>query len=159
MDNINPWIIIGNKSTSLSEKKSENTHEWVCYIKSVDTDLSSLLEKVSFKLHESFQNPLRTVSEFPFEIKESGWGEFEIQIKLHFRNSNIKPLLTYHMLKLYPETDRTDQNVVISERFERLIFNSANIDDVLPEGSLVVAKENEEYEKLSGLLVSINHET
>lgn len=154
----NPWIIIGNKSIPLIEKLNENTHEWTCYVKSFDFDLNNIFEKVSFKLHESFQNPLRIVLEPPFEIKETGWGEFEIQIKLHFRNANIKPLLVYHMLKLYPDIDRTDQNTVISERIERLITNSSNVDDTLPENNIITSKEREEYEKLSDLLVSVSHE-
>ena len=45
----------------------------------------------------------------PFEISETGWGEFELAIKLHFvPESNEKPVPLYHNLRLHPyEEDGT----------------------------------------------------
>ena len=28
----------------------------------------------------------------PYEVKETGWGEFEIQIKIYFQDSSEKPV-------------------------------------------------------------------
>jgi transcription initiation factor IIF auxiliary subunit len=36
-------------------------------------------------LHESFQNPRRDVEMPPYELTETGWGEFDIVVVLHFR--------------------------------------------------------------------------
>ena len=33
----------------------------------------------------------RVVSKPPYEVKETGWGEFEIQIKIYFNDLNEKP--------------------------------------------------------------------
>ena len=37
-------------------------------------------QKVTFNLHVSFQNPSRTIEKPPFELTETGWGEFEIGV-------------------------------------------------------------------------------
>lgn len=67
------------------------------------TDLSYMIKKVSFKLHDSYPNPLRIVEHHPFEINETGWGEFIVNIKIHFRqDANEKPLQLQHPLKLHP---------------------------------------------------------
>lgn len=38
--------------------------------------------QVVFHLHPTFPNPHREVTQHPFEIEESGWGEFDIQISV-----------------------------------------------------------------------------
>lgn len=39
----------------------------------------------------------------PFQVTETGWGEFDIQIRIMFvPESGEKPLTTYHRLKLHP---------------------------------------------------------
>jgi hypothetical protein len=35
--------------------------------------------QVTFTLHSSFTNPIRVVEQQPFELTESGWGEFEVR--------------------------------------------------------------------------------
>jgi YEATS domain-containing protein 4 len=40
-------------------------------------DISYFVSKVVFFLHESFAQPVRTVTEPPFELSENGWGEFD----------------------------------------------------------------------------------
>jgi len=43
----------------------------------------------------------RVVSKPPYEVSESGWGEFEIQIKIYFNDLTEKPVTIYHGLKLF----------------------------------------------------------
>lgn len=39
----------------------------------------------------------------PFQVTETGWGEFDIQIKIFFvPESGEKPVATFHRLKLHP---------------------------------------------------------
>lgn len=42
------------------------------------------------------------VSEFPFELKETGWGEFDLVFRVLFRSPGIPPVDIMHRLKLYP---------------------------------------------------------
>lgn len=93
----------------------------------------SFIKKVVFKLHDTIRNPLRTVEEPPFEITETGWGEFEVIIKIFFlTEANEKPVQFYHHLKLHPYNGVGPNNgipkvrengVVESILYDELIFN------------------------------------
>jgi len=66
-------------------------------------DISYFIKRVSFKLHETYPNPNRNIDKPPFEVSETGWGEFEIQIRITFvAEANEKPISFYHHLKLHP---------------------------------------------------------
>lgn len=86
--------------------------------------MSAYVKKIQFKLHESYGNPLRggfcisavvprtgllfwlyhgintsmlpiaVVTKPPYEITETGWGEFEIIIKIFFIDPNERPVST-----------------------------------------------------------------
>lgn len=95
------------------------------------TDLQPWLKKVQFKLHETYPQSLRTIEAAPFQVSETGWGEFEVSLKLYFSElSHEKPQTVYHMLKLHPyagtEEDRQrvrEQNTEVrSEAFEEVLF-------------------------------------
>lgn len=43
---------------------------------------ATLFEKAVYKLHPSFKNPVQVVKAPPFQIREEGWGEFDMQIVL-----------------------------------------------------------------------------
>ncbi|CAG8504976.1 14501_t:CDS:2 [Ambispora leptoticha] len=112
-------IIYGNIATPLPPKKSaetDHTHKWTVSVKGVNgEDISYFIKKVVFKLHETYQNPLRTVESPPFEISETGWGEFELTMKLHFiPESGEKPVTLYHNLRLHPYED--DGSILTSNK-------------------------------------------
>ncbi|CAG8648317.1 12467_t:CDS:2 [Acaulospora colombiana] len=86
----------------------DHTHQWTVALRSAASqptngqeeggvvggkdDLSHFIKRVTFKLHESFANPSR----------ETGWGEFEIQIRVAFSTeSGEKPITLFHVLKLH----------------------------------------------------------
>jgi YEATS domain-containing protein 4 len=94
-----------------------------------DQDISYWLKKVQFKLHETYAQNVRTVETPPFVVEETGWGEFEIQIKLYFApESNEKPQTLWHSLKLHPygpdaEGMKERREMVVSQNYEEVIFN------------------------------------
>lgn len=56
--------------------------------------------------------PSAVIDKPPFEVTETGWGEFEVQIKIFFvAEANEKILTLHHLLKLHPWTVKN--NVVI----------------------------------------------
>lgn len=68
----------------------------------------------------------------PFTLSETGWGEFEIAIKLYYvAESAEKPQTLYHHLRLHPygrteeekETMRLNGGQVISWAYEEQLFN------------------------------------
>lgn len=64
-----------------------HSHKWTVYVRGAgNEDLSVIIKRAVFQLHPSFNNPTRVVESPPFELSESGWGEFEIVISLFFHS-------------------------------------------------------------------------
>ncbi|KAI8331232.1 yeats-domain-containing protein [Chlamydoabsidia padenii] len=127
-------IYYGNTATPITGKKaadSDHTHKWTVLLKGLDNeDLSYYIRKVVFKLHETYPNPLRTVDQPPFELTETGWGEFEIAIKVHFHlATSEKSVILYHHLRLHPYEDDVNgqpwpkDKPVSSLIYDELVFN------------------------------------
>jgi YEATS domain-containing protein 4 len=120
-------IVYGNVARYFGKKRDDDghTHAWTCYLKPFKSeDMSIFIKKVQFKLHESYPNPLRIVSRPPYEVQETGWGEFEIIIKVFFQDSAEKPVTIYHLLKLF-QTDPAviaGKKNVISEHYDEMVF-------------------------------------
>lgn len=88
-------LVYGNVARYFGKKREEDghTHQWTAYVKPYNNeDMSAYVKKVHFKLHESYANQNRIIVKPPYEISETGWGEFEIVIKIHFIDPNEKPV-------------------------------------------------------------------
>lgn len=66
----------------------------------------------------------------PFEVHETGWGEFEIQIKFHFVNeSGEKPASFWHQLRLHHYGDEETQaeqrasGTIKAWQYDEILFN------------------------------------
>ncbi|XP_063620623.1 YEATS domain-containing protein 4 [Cydia splendana] len=123
-------IVYGNVARYFGKKREEDghTHQWTVYVKPyANEDMSNYIKKVNFKLHESYANPNRIVTKPPYELTETGWGEFEIVIKLHFHDPNERPVTLYHILKLFqsPASEGAPPTVgraLVSESYEEIVF-------------------------------------
>ncbi|KAI0166450.1 yeats family-domain-containing protein [Xylariaceae sp. FL1272] len=129
---------------------ADHTHSWKVFVKGPeDTDVFYWLRRVQFKLHESIPNHLRTIDaetiikeneagaksgkkpQKEFAVHETGWGEFEITIKLYYDGkSGEKPQTLYHHLRLHPygrtEAEREamrSTGEVTAHTYEEQIFN------------------------------------
>jgi YEATS domain-containing protein 4 len=58
------------------------------------------------------------VNRVPFEIEESGWGEFEIQITIFFVDPNEKPVFAFIVTRIF-------QRFIIGHNLSsfKIIFN------------------------------------
>ncbi|KAI1634164.1 yeats family-domain-containing protein [Biscogniauxia mediterranea] len=124
----------------------DHTHSWQVFVKGIeDTDIFYWLRRVQFKLHESIPNHLRTIDaetimkenegkakkQRAFVVNETGWGEFEITIKLYYDSkSGEKPQTLYHHLRLHPygRTEAEKEAMrnggeVIAWSYEEQLFN------------------------------------
>ncbi|KAK9876963.1 hypothetical protein WA026_015995 [Henosepilachna vigintioctopunctata] len=123
-------IVYGNIARYFGKKREEDghTHQWTVYVKPYNNeDMSSYIKKVHFKLHESYANQNRIVVKPPYEISETGWGEFEIVIKIHFHDPNERPVTMYHILKLFHSGGTTDLGMeagkgLVSESYDEIVF-------------------------------------
>ncbi|XP_071532659.1 YEATS domain-containing protein 4 isoform X3 [Panulirus ornatus] len=126
-------LVYGNVARYFGKKREEDghTHEWTVYVKPYNNeDMSTYVKKVHFKLHESYANQNRVLTKPPYEITETGWGEFEIVIKIFFHDPNERPVTIYHILKLFQSPPGTTPAAIpndfkkplVSEFYEELIF-------------------------------------
>lgn len=120
---------------------------WSCYVRGLnnDEDISYFVKKVVFQLHPSFPEPVKTIEKFPFEIHQTGWGEFEIGVKLYFVDPSEKPLEVSHNLKLYPEAPQiqSTKKPVVSEKYDEVVFSEPTeyLAEILEKGPVKRAQE------------------
>lgn len=133
-------IVYGNVSKYFGKKREEDghTHQWTVYVKPYrNEDMSAYVKKVHFKLHDSYANPNRILTKPPYEVTETGWGEFEIVIKIYFQDQSERPVTIYHVLKLFQHGQHHQQlpqdpsalllnqqakKNVVSEFYDEIIF-------------------------------------
>src|ERR1700682_4439819 len=77
---------------------------WTIFLK-VDPAVLSQIKCVEYTLHPTFPNPLQVVcdrgsNDQAFALNGSGWGEFEVKIKIILTND--RPISLKHWLKLTP---------------------------------------------------------
>lgn len=83
-------MVRGSVAWYLGKKADEyQTHQWTLFLRGAnDEDLSAVIEKVVFTLHSSFAQPVREFTQPPYEVTEKGWGEFEAQIRIIWKDPN-----------------------------------------------------------------------
>jgi YEATS domain-containing protein 4 len=110
----------------------DHTKRWTVYVRQPEGDpaLTTWLNKVQFKIFNTYENPLRTCENPPFEVTETGWGGFSIDIRLHFQPiSGEKAQYRQHFLQLEKYGDAKQQEeqertgCVRSEFLEVVQFN------------------------------------
>jgi len=131
-------IVFGNESKYFGKKRESDghTHTWTIYVRPFDhtEDMSAYVKKVQFKLHESYAESVRTVTKPPFEVTETGWGEFEINIKIYFVDNSERPVTLYHLLKLFSNPLLKQQQCyygahgqLISEYYDEILFQDPSV--------------------------------
>uniref|UniRef100_A0A7S0KX24 YEATS domain-containing protein n=1 Tax=Asterionellopsis glacialis TaxID=33640 RepID=A0A7S0KX24_9STRA len=92
-------LVYGSMAFYLGKKADEySTHRWTLYLRGPNNeDLSTCVAKAIFQLHPSFAQPVRELTTPPFEVTEKGWGEFEAQIKIVWKDPKEKPTLVSGM--------------------------------------------------------------
>lgn len=161
IDEINPNriyvkpIVYGSCAFWLGKKADETaSHKWCVFVRGNNNeDITSVVKEVAFTLHSSFTNPVRRLTTSPFEIYESGWGEFEIKIQITLHDPSLRVLEFSHALKLYPFLSHQTQSTkkpVMSESYDEIIIINPkveyfpNIDDEVQIIKKVEMKEEKE---------------
>eukprot|EP01068_Selenidium_serpulae_P020889 Selendium_serpulae@DN931_c0_g1_i1.p2 len=91
-----------NEVAKRRSRGDRSTHRWTCILRSAapGEHQGYFIRKVAFILHSSFPNPNRVCERPPFEISESGWGEFEVVVKVYLVDSggDEEPLELRHFV-------------------------------------------------------------
>lgn len=107
----------------------------------------SIRKEVIFNNHSYF---FLVVSSPPFEVSETGWGEFFITIKIVFKAKEIKPVSFIHALKLHFDNTNIEiqgiTDVVISEFYDEIIISN------FPENQQNTFSLNDEIESSAKVL-------
>ncbi|KAI5192730.1 YEATS domain-containing protein 4 [Nematocida sp. AWRm77] len=130
--NLTRTILYGTVAEKVAEPHGDATHKWKVYVRGYkNTNISYFVRSVTFKTHETFANPTRSVDSPPFEIEESGWGEFTIQGKIYFVDVHEKPVSFLISLKLHPDPNNKVvgdieylSTAVYNERMDTIVFES-----------------------------------
>ncbi|EME26536.1 YEATS domain-containing protein 4 [Galdieria sulphuraria] len=119
-------VIQGSIAFWLGPEADEwHSHRWTAYIRGPkNEDLSYFIRYVEFHLHESFHPSKRVVTRPPFELTETGWGEFDLIIRLFFIDNLESPIELVHPLRLFPNPpkDQSVEEPVVNEYYEELVF-------------------------------------
>ena len=124
-------IVYGSIAFYLGKKADElQTHEWTLFLRGpnqADDHLNNLvISKVVFQLHPSFAQPTRELTEPPYEVTERGWGEFEAQIRIHWKDPSEQTTIVNHTIKLYPQgmppTPSASKNDLVQQSMEKPVL-------------------------------------
>ena len=76
---------------------------WRAWIEGPDQDLDQI-DHVVYILHPTFRNPVRVVKDrsSKFQLKTAGWGIFELQAQVVYKNGN-QTRLTHDLELKYPD--------------------------------------------------------
>uniref|UniRef100_A0A672JME0 MLLT1 super elongation complex subunit a n=1 Tax=Salarias fasciatus TaxID=181472 RepID=A0A672JME0_SALFA len=79
---------LGHRAQLRKKVTSEGfTHDWMVFVRGPETgDIQHFVEKVVFRLHESFPKPKRVCKEPPYKVEESGYAGFLMPIEVYFKN-------------------------------------------------------------------------
>lgn len=165
MHTISIPLTYGCVSSRLKEIKDGHTHEWTVYLRvaavaAAAAAKSPLIERVAIILHESFLNPKRVFTKEPYEVTETGWGEFNVQFKVFFKQElKEKSITLTHPLRLFGETEKDGK--LVTEKYDEIILSVDSTTAVADEGdtsSVVVEREGRVLEELNTLLNVIRQE-
>lgn len=116
-------IYYGTVAQSNNKKVDNKLHyKWVAFVRTPDNlDLSPIIKSVTYTLHESFDNPYNTINEYPFVLDTYGWGEFEMQITINFKDEYDNFKISFnHNLKFHQT--KTSKKPCLSQFYEELII-------------------------------------
>ena len=94
-------IVTSNTSTPTEGHR----YDWVVRLEAPSPDQLDNIEKVEYVLHPTFPHPVRMVIDRSnlFAMSSSGWGEFEVGVKVYFKDGTMEKLK--HPLRLFESKD------------------------------------------------------
>eukprot|EP00118_Oscarella_pearsei_P026731 m.898 g.898 ORF g.898 m.898 type:complete len:516 (+) comp5106_c0_seq1:62-1609(+) len=116
-------LVLGHDARVRTETTKDGfTHDWCCWVRGdKHPDIHHFVEKVVFHLHESFPKPRRVVKQPPYEIRECGFGSFDMLVDVYFRNKDEPRMVRYTYDLCLPERG---QPPIHAPRREMLTFSN-----------------------------------
>ncbi|KAH8082570.1 hypothetical protein HD553DRAFT_273917, partial [Filobasidium floriforme] len=90
-----PTMRLNSKATGVEDENED-------FITGGADDLSWLIKRVTFRLHETYPSPNRPVDKPPYRVTETGWGEFPLNIRVQFQQETGEKTVAFgHQLRLH----------------------------------------------------------
>ncbi|XP_061457123.1 protein ENL [Rhineura floridana] len=139
------------------------THDWMVFVRGPEQfEIQHFVERVVFRLHQSFPKPKRVCKEPPYKVEESGYAGFIMPIEVHFKNKEEpkKVCFTYDLFL------NLEGNPPVNHlRCEKLTFNNPTKEFrrklikaggvmVMPEGAETVSRPSPDYPMLPTIPLS-----
>ncbi|KAM4708329.1 protein ENL [Discoglossus pictus] len=139
------------------------THDWMVFVRGPEHfDIQHFVEKVVFRLHDSFPKPKRVCKEPPYRVEETGYAGFILPIEVYFKNKEEpkKVCFTYDLFL------NLEGNPPVNHlRCEKLTFNNPTKEFrrkllkaggvmVMPEGAEAVSRPSPDYPMLPTIPLS-----
>ncbi|XP_048353026.1 protein ENL isoform X2 [Sphaerodactylus townsendi] len=139
------------------------THDWMVFVRGPEQfEIQHFVEKVVFRLHQSFPKPKRVCKDPPYKVEESGYAGFIMPIEVHFKNKEEpkRVCFTYDLFL------NLEGNPPVNHlRCEKLTFNNPTKEFrrkllkaggvmVMPEGAETVSRPSPDYPMLPTIPLS-----
>lgn len=111
---------------------------------------ANILDKVTYTLHPTFLNPIRTLKTAPFRVEEKGWGEFDIPISVHLvgLNGKLGERKIHHDLNFLKEKYTIDHTISIPTNKSSILNKLLQESGPIPSAEdLSKRKTNEDLNK------------
>lgn len=95
---VTPYYSLRICNTTQYIRKNKN-FDWTVYIDGDDAALS-MVKEVEYTLHPTFPDNIRSGEGANFEHSTSGWGEFNIKVKIIFKDYRKKTMYVDYWLIL-----------------------------------------------------------
>ncbi|XP_035636903.1 protein ENL-like isoform X1 [Oncorhynchus keta] len=155
---------LGHRAQLRKKVTSEGfTHDWMVFVRGPETgDIQHFVEKVVFRLHESFPKPKRVCKEPPYKVEESGYAGFLMPIEVYFKNKEEPKKVCFN----YDLFLNLEGNPPVNHlRCEKLTFNNPTREFrrklvkaggvmVVPEGTEAVSRPSPDYPMLPTIPLS-----
>ncbi|XP_062411565.1 protein ENL isoform X2 [Sardina pilchardus] len=155
---------LGHRAQLRKKVTSEGfTHDWMVFVRGPETgDIQHFVEKVVFRLHESFPKPKRVCKEPPYKVEESGYAGFLMPIEVYFKNKEEPKKVCFN----YDLFLNLEGNPPVNHlRCEKLTFNNPTSEfrrklikaggmQVVPEGAEAVSRPSPDYPMLPTIPLS-----
>ncbi|KAI4877998.1 hypothetical protein NFI96_012183 [Prochilodus magdalenae] len=141
------------------------THDWMVFVRGPETcDIQHFVERVVFRLHDSFPKPKRGKSDVepPYKVEESGYAGFLMPIEVYFKNKEEPKKVCFN----YDLFLNLEGNPPVNHlRCEKLTFNNPTHEFrrklikaggvmVIPEGAEMMPRPSPDYPMLPTIPLS-----
>ncbi|KAL7832344.1 hypothetical protein AOLI_G00298920 [Acnodon oligacanthus] len=139
------------------------THDWMVFVRGPETcDIQHFVERVVFRLHDSFPKPKRVCKEPPYKVEESGYAGFLMPIEVYFKNKEEPKKVCFN----YDLFLNLEGNPPVNHlRCEKLTFNNPTHEFrrklvkaggvmVIPEGAEMMPRPSPDYPMLPTIPLS-----